>query len=138
MSEGFKARSKRLIEEAWNEGRMESVDDAFTSDCVVHHPPFPDIVGPEGVKQTLTELRKAFPDLCMTIDEVLVDSDSGAYHYTVEGTHKGESAVLRAPTGKHVVWRGASVVRFREGKIAEEHEYDDNLGMLQQLGMLGG
>jgi steroid delta-isomerase-like uncharacterized protein len=79
----------------------------------------------------------AFTENRTTIDELIVEGDMAAMRWTWEGLHTGTSPSLGIPaTGKRVRSGGCSVFRFRDGKIAEQWEYGDMLGLLQQVGVI--
>ena len=78
--------------------------------------------------------RSAFPDLHMTIDDMVAEGDRVAYRWTVRGTHRGAHTQLGiAPTGKQVTGWGMSIDRIVGGKIVETWNRYDSLGLMQQL-----
>jgi steroid delta-isomerase-like uncharacterized protein len=83
----------------------------------------------------LHEVRQAFPDFNVRIDELVAEDERVAYRMTVSGTHKGEFKGI-APTGKKFTVSTMGIVLFKNGKIAEEWEIYDAMGMLVQLGAL--
>ena len=92
-------------------------------------------VGLEGVKKGSTFLLSAFPDIHMTIEDMVAEGDKVAVRLTSQGTHKGQFFNI-APTGKKHVIVWFSIFRIEEGRIAEEWMLQDYLGMYQQLGAL--
>jgi steroid delta-isomerase-like uncharacterized protein len=95
------------------------------------------MVGKEANKQADAGTLAAFSDTRSTIDEMIVEGDTAVLRWTWEATHTGTSPSLPIPaTGKRVSFAGISVYHFREGKIVEQWEYGDLLGMLQQLGVV--
>ncbi|HSV85486.1 MAG TPA: ester cyclase [Levilinea sp.] len=86
--------------------------------------------GDEGMLAAFTEPQS-------TIHKLLVEGDTAAIRGTWKATHSGVSPSLGIPpTGKRVRIVGCSVFHFRNGKIVEQWEYSDMLGMLQQLGVI--
>ncbi|MDT7878020.1 MAG: ester cyclase [Candidatus Caldarchaeales archaeon] len=83
----------------------------------------------------LHEVRQAFPDFNVCIDELVAEDERVAYRMTVSGTHKGEFKGI-APTGKKFTVSTMGIVLFKNGKIAEEWEIYDAMGVLVQLGAL--
>jgi steroid delta-isomerase-like uncharacterized protein len=83
----------------------------------------------------LHEVGQAFPDFNVRIDELVAEDERVAYRMTVSGTHKGEFKGI-APTGKKFTVSTMGIVLFKNGKIAEEWEIYDAMGMLVQLGAL--
>jgi len=77
----------------------------------------------------------AFPDLRVTVDDLLAEADKVAAHITMKGTHKGEFMGI-APTGRQVEMRISDIVRIAGGKAVERWGVEDSLGMLTQLGVV--
>lgn len=78
---------------------------------------------------------EAFPDLKVTVDEVVVDGDLAAVAWTAEGTHEGMFYGIPA-TGKSAQWEGLDMMRFACGKIEEIWISADALGLHEQLGAI--
>jgi steroid delta-isomerase-like uncharacterized protein len=85
-----------------------------------------------GVVVTFTT---AFPDLRLTITNQYSDGDVSVVEFTATGTHKAELEGIPA-TGKSITVKVADVVTVRDGKVLGEREYYDQLGMMQQLGVI--
>jgi steroid delta-isomerase-like uncharacterized protein len=118
---------------AVNSGELERLRDVIAPD-VVDHDPAPDQgAGPEGYIRMFAAMRASFPDLAISVDQVLTDEDKIAIAYTVTGTQKGEFLGI-APTGRMIRARGLQIARFRDGKMVERWGSSDQLGMLQQIG----
>ncbi len=114
------------------------VDELFASDYVLHDPGVPEgeLRGPEAFKdQWVSMFRTAFPDLQITIEDQIAEGDKVASRYTSRGTHQGELMGIPA-TGKRVEVTGTIISRFAEGKIVEEWNNFDVMGMMQQLGVV--
>ena len=77
----------------------------------------------------------AFPDLHITTDYQLAEGDKVMKIWTANSTHKGAFMGIPA-TGKPIVIKGIEMFRIADGKIAELWACMDNLGMLQQLGVI--
>lgn len=86
-------------------------------------------------KDFFTAMMKAFPDAKATVEDLVAVGDKIAYRITVTGTHKGEFAGIPA-TGKKIKIRSIGIARFTGGKVIEEWENFDELGMMQQLGVI--
>ena len=137
MSEELKASVRQLVDEAWNKGNLDALDEAYAADFVQHPPPFPDIVGLEAFKQSIANTRSVYSDIQLTIDEIIIEGDTIATRWTWQGTHTGQSPTLPIPpTGKRVINTGVSVVHTVDGKAVEEWSYGDSLGLFQQLGVV--
>ncbi|MBA2295197.1 MAG: ester cyclase, partial [Actinobacteria bacterium] len=79
--------------------------------------------------------RDAFSGLRVTIDQQFTDGDYVATRYTITGTHDGE-LMGTPPTGKCVAFTGITISRCEGGRIAEEWEVTDVVGLLGQIGAL--
>lgn len=128
---------RRAGEEAWYEGNVDALNEAYADDLVSHKPPFPDTNGLEAVKQSIAGTRLAYSDMQTTYHEWIAEGDAIAYRYTMRMKHTGTSPSLPIPpTGKEVVLQGCIVVHVKDGKVIEEWECSDYLGFLQQLGVV--
>jgi predicted ester cyclase len=133
-----KATVRRVFDEVFNQGNLSVVDELVAPDYVLHDPGVPagELLGLEAYKeQWVSMFRTAFPDLRIVIDDQVAEGDKVASRYTGSGTHQGE---LRGfpPTNNGVEVTGTITSRFAEGKIVEEWNNIDGLGMMQQLGIV--
>jgi steroid delta-isomerase-like uncharacterized protein len=136
MSEHNKMLVRRAIEEVYNQGNLKVVDELVSKDFVVHSPS-EEIHGPAGIKQYVSALREAFPDLHITIEDQIAERDKVVTRWTARGTHGGTFQGV-APTGKRGSMTGIEVDRFVDGKSVECWTNVDELGLLQQLGVIPG
>jgi steroid delta-isomerase-like uncharacterized protein len=134
-AEENKAVSRRVLQEVIGKGNLDVIDQLIAADYAYFAPGSPEVRGPEGYRQLVTMYRSAFPDLTMTEDDILAEGDKVVMRWTGSGTHRGELMGI-PPTGKRVNVSGILISRFAGGKIVEEHEIFDALGMLQQLGVV--
>jgi predicted ester cyclase len=129
-----KAIVRRFLEEAYSKGNLAVGDESLT-DNVVLHTPDADIMGIEGWKKFATMFLTAFPDLQLTIDEMIAEGDKVVASWTCRGTHNGYLRSI-APTGKQVTWTGIAIYRLAGGKIEHIWGMNDALGMMKQLGVI--
>ena len=129
--------SRRLLEESFNEGKVELIDQLVAPDAVNHDPATPaqmrDLGGPEVFKRTVSMYRAAFPDVRIVVDDVIAADDKVVLRWHSEGTHRGELEGL-APTGARASVTGIGIDRWKDGKIVEAWTEWDNLGLARQLG----
>jgi steroid delta-isomerase-like uncharacterized protein len=129
--------SRRLLEQSFNTGSFELIDQLVAPEALNHDPALPaqmrDLRGPDGLKRVVTMYRTAFPDVRMTVDDVIASGDKVVLRWHSEGTHRGELAGL-APTGVHGSATGISIDRWQDGKIVEAWAEWDNMGLARQLG----
>jgi steroid delta-isomerase-like uncharacterized protein len=136
MSAENKALIQRYFEEAWNRGNLSVLDEIVAADYVNHNPIAPGLPpGPEGLKPIFSGMRAAFPDLHYTIEELIADGDKVVTRWAFRGTHEGELMGIPA-TGKQVNITGTQIERIVDGRIVEHWRQSDDLGMLQQLGVI--
>ena len=88
----------------------------------------------EEVIELLKIYRESFPDLHYSVKESVAVGDLVITRSMVSGTHRGEFQGIPA-TGNRVEFSSINMCRLRDGKIVEERQEDDVLGMMQQLGM---
>ena len=125
---------RRLVGGVWRDRNLAIVDELVAQDYVGHDPTQPEpIQGRDGFKQFVGMYQSAFDDAMVTIDDLIAEGDQVVARWTGRGTHTGELMGI-APTGKEVTVSGITVSRLEDGKIAEEWELMDALGMLVQLG----
>lgn len=134
-TETNKATVRRMIEQVWNERRVDLIEEFYTEDYVGHNPGVPPTNGLEVLKAETTMGLNAFPDLKLSFDDEIAEGDKVAARWTMRGTHQGEIYGIPA-TGKQVTHEGAVVYRLVNARIAEVWFYPDNLGMMQQLGVV--
>jgi predicted ester cyclase len=95
--------------------------------------------GREEIRQYIEALWKAFPDGKLAFGEQVFAADTVATELVFTGTHTGSMMTpngLLQPTGKRVILHSASILRIKDGLIASEHLYADQLEMLTQLGLM--
>jgi steroid delta-isomerase-like uncharacterized protein len=132
-AEENKAIVRQVIEEMVNKGNLEGVHKVLAENYIYHFPTH-DIKGPEGFKEFVTNMRRAFPDLNVTIEDIIADDDKVAVRVTMRGTFKGELMGI-APTGKKLTFPEAVFIRFENGKEVEATAYGNMLLFNEQLGI---
>ena len=130
-----KAQFRRTYEELLNEGNLAVAEELVAPDFVNHEAPPGRNRGPESMRGLATMLRTAFPDLHFTIEELVAEGDTVAGRLTMSGTHQGPLMGM-PPTGRSVQQDHMHFVRFRDGKAIEHWGVRDDLGMMQQLGVI--
>ena len=124
-------------EEVWVKGNLDAMDEIYRADCILHSPPLPDVQGLEAAKEHVAGIRDAYSDVQITDGEMIGEGDRVVHRYHWRAKHTGHSQTLPIPpTGKEVGMDKCVVVRIADDQIAEEFEYADYLGFLQQLGVV--
>lgn len=131
-----KAVIQRYWDGKWNERRIEVLDELQIPD-VVYHGTSMTMNGLEEYKQVYAMFAAAFQDTRLEIEDLIAEGDKVVSRVTMSATHKGEFEGL-PPTGRVATVSATTVFRLVNGKIAEEWEILDELGMMQQLGMVLG
>ena len=122
-----KALIKRYIDEVWNKGVVDLLDDLYD----------PSFTGggyggiPE-LSAAITAYRKSFPDLHFTIEDAVAEDERIAYRWIARGTHHGEFAGI-APTGKPITVTGITILRIVDGKIIDDRSETTNRTLPEQL-----
>ena len=130
-----KAIVLRSLEELYNLGNLDLADEFYAAEYVWHNVSGPDVHGSEGMKQHVAVVRKAFPDIRITADDMIAEGDKVVTRWTIVGTHTGEFVGI-PPTDVQVKFTGILISRLAGGKIVEDWENSDVLGLLQQLGVI--
>jgi predicted ester cyclase len=130
-----KALVRRFFEAVFEEKRLERTDELFAPDYLDHGGLPGQAPGLDGAKQKWAMYLAGMPDLHVPIDDLVAEGDKVVVCFTVEGTHGGELLGL-PPTGRRLRATGISILRLAEGRIAENEEEGDRLGLLQQLGAI--
>jgi steroid delta-isomerase-like uncharacterized protein len=135
MSEA-KQIARRVLEEIFNDGRLEAADELIAPGAKGHDPSLPETIeGPEGVKAVVAGYRAAFPDLRIMIDEQIAEGPLVATRWTARGTHRGDFNGI-PPTGRESTVTGITIDRVSNGQIAESWTNWDTFGLLKQLGVV--
>lgn len=135
MSEENKAIINRFVEEVINRRNLAAADEIVAEDFVELDPLPGQEQGREGLKQVIAMLFAAFPDLWWTVEEQIAEGDKVVSRFIWSGTHKGHFMGV-PPTGNQVTVKGVVIDRVVEGEFVESRILMDNLGMLQQLGVI--
>jgi steroid delta-isomerase-like uncharacterized protein len=112
----------------------EQLKEILSPDFVSHFAGLPQPLNREQYIQVNHMAKSAFSDLARTIDDVIAESDKVAVRITARGTHTGLFQGI-APTGKKTEITSIAIRRITDGKIVEEWVINDQLGLMQQLGI---
>jgi predicted ester cyclase len=134
--EESKALICRWFEEVWNNGREELIDQMRAPDTRATGlgEGTQESQGAEPFRAFYANLRGTFPDLHVTIEDIVAEGDRVCVRLSLEGTHMGDA--LAPATGRKVKFAGLVMARVAGGRIAEAWNNLDQLGMLKQIGAL--
>jgi predicted ester cyclase len=136
MSKDELLRKVRLLfENGFNKGDYSLADELLHPDYIDHSTLPSPAPGVEGFKKRIAALRKTFPDAIFSVDDIFVDGNKIGLRWTVRGTDTGGFRD-RPPSGKQVIINGINIEYIFDGKIIDHWSSPDNLGMLQQLGVI--
>ena len=135
MSEDNKALARSSWEEIVNKQNPQAIEEVYAPNFVWHEPD-QDIQGYEQARQFVSAFFKGFPDINISVEDVIAEGDKAVTRYTIRGTHQGETEEFGPPTEKQMELKGITVHRIENGKIVEEWEAYDNLSVMQQLGLV--
>ena len=132
-TEDNKALTRRGYE-ALNERNWAAFEALCAPDFVLHNASMT-IQGYEAYKQFISMYFTAFPDARLTIEDIIAEGDSVVVRQTFHGTHQGDLMGI-GPTGKQATATGITIIRWANGKAVEQWANYDDLGLLQQLGVV--
>jgi len=125
----------RSFYEVMDQGRIELIDELVTQDFQLRILTRQDpLVGPQGFKMFVTQLRTAIPDIHFQLEHMITEGDKVSARWSNVGTNDHEF-LGHPPTGKRISDHGVDIFRITDdGKIAEVLIYDHDLQLMQQLG----
>ena len=135
MSAGENKTIARRSYEAINQKNLDALDEVIASNITDHDPAPGQGPGLEGVKQYFSSLHAAFPDVQLNVEDMIAEGDKIVARLSVSGTHQGEFMGIE-PTGNRVTITGIDILRIEDGKIVEHWGNFDDLGVMQQLGVM--
>jgi predicted ester cyclase len=137
-TEDNKAVVRRAIEEVWNQGNVALADELYAPNVIYQNPGVADIRTLENFKRFVTAFRSAFPDGHSTIEDVIAEGDEVVLRHTFRSTNTGDfvTPMPLSATGKQVTMTGIAIAHPAGGKVVEVLDMADNLGLLQQLGVI--
>jgi predicted ester cyclase len=129
-----KALVRRIFEEGINQNKPSVFDELIAPTYVNYSFPVP-APGVEGFKMVIGLFRTAFPDIQITLEEEFAEGDKVSTRGYFTGTHTGDFQGIPA-TGKQVKVEYIDVWRVANGQLVENWVQMDQLGMMQQLGVI--
>ena len=123
---------RMVIEEALNKGNFDVLDELFAPGYTEHQFGIKPTV--EGMKEDFAYLRRAFPDLHLTIEDLIANEDTVWGRMTARGTNLGP--FIGPPTGKRIEVTVIDILRFGDGLIVDHWGSPDRFAALAQLGLL--
>jgi predicted ester cyclase len=134
-AEDNKALVRRFVDEVQSEGNIDLIDEICSPEFVNHSAPPGLPADRKGIKILTTMFKGAFPDSYFTVEDMIAEGDRVVTRKTFHGTHEGEFMGI-PPTGRRVSTELIDIVRIVDGRVVEHWSVGDNLGMMQQLGVI--
>jgi len=130
-TEQNKAVVRRYLDQVWNQENFPVADELVSPSYVIGNVGN----GPEGSRANVSAFRTAFPDLNVTIEDLVAEGDKVVARMRLSGTHHG---LFRnyAPTGRRATWEEVGIWTVRDGQLQEGWFLADMYGLRQQLGVL--
>ena len=130
-----KANMQAFTDEVINKHNPAMVDSLCTPDCVEHSGDPMQKLDREGLKKSMAELISGYPDVHVTTNFVVADSNMVVSQYTMTGTNTGPMDGM-PPTNKKMNIDGVSIVKYKDGKRAEHWLYMEEMKLMTQMGMM--
>ena len=135
LVEENRALVRRFVAECVNANRADLIEEFVAKDVRVH-PGSPDqdpaTEGSDALAPAFEHVHTVFPDLHVTIEDLLGEGDRVVARWTARGTQRAEFLGVPAK-GAQATWGGIDVYRLRDGKVEEWWRNDDTPGLLRQL-----
>lgn len=136
-TEKHKAIARQILE-SYNESQQKATEvraATFAPDFIAHFPGVPGPLNLEAFEQIVGMFAAAFQDDHIAVDDQVAEGDRVATRWTWSFTHNGEFQGI-PPTGKRITITGINFERFADGKLVERWVVMDQMGMMQQLGVI--
>jgi steroid delta-isomerase-like uncharacterized protein len=135
MSQENIATSRRFIEEAFNRGNLNVIDEHAGEGFVDHDPMMGD-QDVDAVKQTIGAYREAFPDIHITIEDIFAADDKVIYRWSGQGTFENEMMGLQPTHEQGDPIKGITIDRYEGGKVVETWSQWDTLTFMRDIGAI--
>ena len=128
----------RFVEEVWNQRNLDPIAELFHPESFGNNPAIDYLYMPfmpldrDAFKQSISDYLTAYPDMYVTIHDMVAEGDKVLAHWSINATHGGELMGI-PPTGNPVTFSGHTMYRFADGQIVESWWAWDTMGMMQQI-----
>lgn len=127
----------RYITEVYGEGKLDLIDELCAPDCTLRGPHLPTVLrGTAAMKRGAAGFRALFPDMQVTVEDVVAGEDHVVVRWTIHATHRGGPLFGLPATGQEGRFTNAVIALFHlaDGKIVDYWDHPDLLSMFRQLG----
>jgi steroid delta-isomerase-like uncharacterized protein len=131
----LRAVTRRFYDEVFTEGNLDAIDELAHDDFVEHEemPGLPPTK--EGVRLFASAMLEAFPDLTVSVEDIIVEDNKAASRVRFSGTHRGEFMGI-PPTNKKFDVQAIDIMAYRDGKATDHWGITDQMAMMTQLGVI--
>ncbi len=137
MSEELSLKVEKIYKDVYNKGNLDALDDLIDVNYLRHQPPMKNVQGLAAYKAFISEVRGAYTNLNMVLDEIITAGNKTVVRLTLTGKNTGRIPTLRTPpTGREIAMPACIVSTWENGKIVEEWVYNDYLGLTYQFGVM--
>jgi len=131
-----KSIMRRMYEEVWNKRNLEVAKELISPSHAMQLIDLPDSgIGPEAYARNVVQFVRAFPDLKLTVLDMVAENEKVVAFWNISGTHKGEFRGI-APTGKKISVDGITINQLSDGRIMDSYVSLDMWSMMKQLGAI--
>jgi steroid delta-isomerase-like uncharacterized protein len=131
-SDSAKALVRQVVED-WHRADLDALDEHLDPAYVNRDPTNPDVTNLDSYKRWAAAAWAAFPDMRITVEDLIAEDDRVAKVWSFQATHQGEFAGI-PPTGQRIAWSGITIYRIKDDRVVECIWQTDALGLLRQLG----
>jgi NTE family protein len=124
--------ARTLVTDVWNDGNRERLNSVLGDREVLYLDSRNDLIGPDAYWEFVSRYREAFPDLEITIEDIVSEGDKIVLRKRLRGTHQGSILGVEA-TGNHVDLTRMVLHHIDDGRIVETGIVEDTVELLQQL-----
>ena len=131
----MKALVRRHIQDGFNRGDWAVCETTLADDYTARYGAEGKAnVGRDHYVSVCKMLRRSFPDVAITIEDLVVEGDKIVNRYIERGTLTGVTFLGIEPAGQRYEKPGTTIYRVADGRLAESWGVEDTLGWFRQLG----
>ena len=127
-----KAIVRRLVEQVWNKRQIDLIEEFYSEDAVLHIAGMSSNSGPEGIRDAVNMILRAYPDLYLVIDDEIAEGNKVVNRWTVMGMYPSKMDDIPAMS-KPVNQSGMAILNFSNARVTEFWFLFDNLGWMRPL-----
>ena len=134
MGGGSNKETVKKVQEAWNQNRLDDLDQHFASDFKANgnNPSGPPSLA--AAKASHEKMNQVFSERKVQILDMLEEGDKVFMRNRATGKHTGGEWMGAPADGKAYEIESWSIYRFRDGKIVESWGLNDGMRLIMQVG----